>query len=295
MSRHVTILILYLSSSTPASPNSLHSAPMSESESDASPTGNADTDGPMFPLENKYYDEKDKEWILSLSEIQRESELADRAQKHERKQQDLHLRLLLQARENAESRASDKKKRKAGNADLEDGQRKSSRQKTTLGGRRVGETSDAMKEYRRQLEQKGLRDEQRRREGEERKDRKGHSSVHEAYSEADAEGESEVEWDDTKPRASDYSVRDDQPAELIDFERVRIGRDNFAKVCFYPTFDDAIKNCFARISIGPDKVTGENVYRVAQIKGKQSCCAEACGLLTYCRIHRRKAICNGWC
>lgn len=268
MSRHDTILMLDRSSSTPASPNSLQSAPMSESESDASPTRNADTDGPMYPLENKFRDEKDKEYILSLSEIQRESILADRAQSHERRLQDLHLRRLLQARENAESRAGDKKKRKAGNADLEDGQRKSSRQKTTLGGRRVGETSDAMKEYKRQLEQKGLRDEQRRREGEERKDRKGHGSVHDAYSDADADGESEVEWDETKPRASDPSVRDDQPAELIDFERVRIGRDNFAKVCFYPTFDEHIKNCFARISIGPDKATGENVYRVAQIKGK---------------------------
>lgn len=268
MSRHFTVLMHCLSSSTPASPNSLQSAPMSESESDTSPAVNADTDGPMFPLENKFYDEKDKEDILSLSEIQRESILAERAHIHERKLQDLHLRRLLQARENAESRASDKKKRKAGNADLEDGQRKSSRQKTTLGGRKVGETSDAMKEYRRQLEQKGLRDEQRRRDGEERKDRKGHGSVHDAYSDADADGESEVEWDDTKPRENEYSIRDDQPAELIDFERVRIGRDNFAKVCFYPKFDDAIKNCFVRISIGPDKATGENVYRVAQIKGK---------------------------
>ena len=240
---------------------------MSESESDSSPTARTETEGPMFPLENKFYSEKDKAEILSLSEIQRESILAERAQLHERKVQDQHLRRLLQARENAEAKAGDLKKRKAGNADLEDGQRKSSRQKTTLGGRKVGETSDAMKAYKRQLEQKGVRDEQRKRDAEERNERKGRGSVDDGYSDADADGESEVEWDEGKPKASQYGVRDDQPAGLVDFERVRVGRDNFAKVCFYPGFDNAIKGCFARISIGPDKATGENVYRVAQIKG----------------------------
>lgn len=240
---------------------------MSESESDSS-RNNANADGPMFPLENKFYSEKDKAEILALSEVQRESILAERAQLLERKLQDLHLRRLLQAREHAESKSSDKKKRKAGTADLEDGQRKSSRQKTTLGGRKVGETSDAMKAYKRQLEQKVMRGEQRRREDEDGKDGKAQGTANTGYSDADADGESEVEWDNAKPKVNDAVVREEQPAALIDFERVRVGRDNFAKVCFYPGFDDAIKNCFARINIGPDKATGENVYRVAQIKGE---------------------------
>jgi len=94
------------------------------------------------------------------------------------------------------------------------------------------------------------------------------------YSDADAEGESEVEWDDPKARGarrSSSAPRDEAPAELTDYDHVRLGRDNFAKVCFYPGFEKAITNCFARISIGPDKVTGQNVYRLAQIKG-QHCC-----------------------
>lgn len=240
---------------------------MSESDADSPPNAHADTDGPIFPLENRFYSEKDKSEILSLSEVQRESILAERAQLHERKLQDLHLRRILQARD--QNREGDKKKRKAGPADLEDGQRKSSRQKTTLGGRKVGETSGAMEEYKRQREErKGLRDEQRIREGDERKDRKGRGPVDDGYSDADADGESEVEWDDGKPKADNFTVRNEQPAELIDFERVRVGRDNFAKVCFYPGFDDAIKGCFARVNFGPDK-TGENLYRVAQIKGLQ--------------------------
>lgn len=267
---------------------------MSESESESSAKEIADTEKPMFPIENKFYSEKDKAHIISLSEIERESILAERAQLLERKRQDQQLRRLLQARENTESRNSEKKKRNATTADLEDSQRKSSRQKTTLGGRKVGETSSAMKEYKRQLEQKGIRDEERRRQGEDRRDRKGRASVDDGYSDADADGESEVEWDDGKPKASEHGVRKDEPAELIDVERVRIGRDNFGKVCFYPGFDDAIKNCFARVSIGDDKATGENIYRVAQIKGTQSLWQKAPPLKSN-RVHRGKAVRNGRC
>ena len=262
------------SSSTPASPNSLQSAPMSESEAEDSPVGDVDDDGPIFPIDNKFYSEKDKAEIMAMSEVQRESILAERAQLLERKQQDLTLRRLLQgyqAKEGDKSKASDQKKRKAGAAELEDVQRKSSRQKTTLGGRKVGETSDAMEAYKRQREQKGLRDEQRRREGEQRKERKRRGSFDDGYSDADADGESDVDFHDSKPGAERRSTsvpRDEQPADLLDYNHVRIGRDNFAKVCFYPGFENAIKQCFVRISIGTDKQTGQNIYRVAQIKGR---------------------------
>lgn len=237
---------------------------MSESDSDSTPNANGDTEGPIFPLENKFYNEKDKAEILALSEVQRESLLAERAQILERRAQDLRLRRMIQARDGAEAKIN---KRKAATADLDDVHRKSSRQKTTLGGRKVG---GAIVELKRQREQKGLLDEQRIRDGEERKARKGPGHADDGYSDADADGESEVEWENNKAKVTEPVKRDDQPASLIDFEHVRVGRDNFAKVCFYPGFDNAIKNCFARVSIGPDKATGENVYRVAQIKGEIS-------------------------
>ena len=244
---------------------------MSESEAENSAAGDIDNDGPLYPIDNKFSSEKDKAEIMALAEVEREAILAERAQELERKQQDQILRRLLQgyqAKDGEKAKQLVSKKRKAGNADLEDVQRKSSRQKTTLGGRKVGETSDAMEAYKRQREQKGIMNEQRKREGEERRERKKRGSL-DRDSEADADGESEVEWDD-KPKDSYQPVsapRDELPADLHDFNRVKIGRDNFAKVCFYPGFDDAIKNCFARVSIGPDRNTGENLYRMCQIKG----------------------------
>ena len=245
---------------------------MSESEAERSAGPDVDDDGPIFPVDNKFHSEKDKAEIMAMSEVQRESILAERAQLLERKQQDLTLRRLLQgyqAKEGDKSKASGLKKRTAGAADLEDGHRKSSRQKTTLGGRKVGETSDAMEAYKRQREQKGLQAEQRKREGEERKERKKHGSLDDRYSDADADGESDVEYD-SKHRTQRRSVselHDALPADIVDVNHVMVGRNNFAQVCFYPGFEDAIKQCFARISIGPDPTTGQNVYRCAQIIG----------------------------
>lgn len=240
---------------------------MSESASDSAAHTDGDAEAPIFPLENKFYSEKDKAEILALSEVQRESLLAERAQLLERRAQDLRLRRMIQARDGAEAKLNERKKRKASTAELEDVHRKSFRQKTTLGGRKVGEPSGAIVEYKRQREEKGLLDEQRKRDGEDRKARKGPGNPDDVYSDADADGESEVDWDHSRAQANEPIKREEQPAGLIDFEHVRIGRDNFAKVCFYPGFENAIRNCFTRVSIGPDKATGQNVYRMAQIKG----------------------------
>ncbi|KAL8898404.1 MAG: hypothetical protein Q9207_006715 [Kuettlingeria erythrocarpa] len=251
-------------SSASASPNSLQSAPMSESESDPSPAmGDAGTD---FPVEGKFKSEKDRADIMALSEVQRESILAERAQQRERELQNEHLRRLV-ASKKKEAEAAESKKRKADTADLEDRQRKSSRQKTALGGRKAGETSGAIEAYKRQREEKGLRDEQRKRDGQERRDRKARGSLEEIYSDADADGESEVDWSDVRKHVDEARHRDEQPADQRDFERVRIGRENFAKVCFYPGFEAAVKDCYVRTNIGVNHASGEPIYRMAKIVG----------------------------
>ncbi|KZF19052.1 plus-3-domain-containing protein [Xylona heveae TC161] len=256
-------------SSRASSPDSLQSASMSESESESE--AYPDQDDIIFPLEQKYYSEADKAEIMNLPEIEREQILAERAQVLERKLQDQHLRRLLQAREKTEAKAADKKKRKAARADLDESQRKSTRQKTTIGGRKVGESSGALEEYKRQREQRGIHNEQRRRDDDGAagaRKRRGSSA---RSSDKDADGES-VEWDDERSsaggrRRSLSAIKDEGPAELRDFERVRVGRTNFGKVCLTPGFEAAITGCFVRTNVGPDKSTGENVYRMAQVKG----------------------------
>ncbi|PWY96553.1 plus-3-domain-containing protein [Aspergillus sclerotioniger CBS 115572] len=243
---------------------SLDSASMSESDSGSDSEGSApeaEDEGPIFPYEKLYYSVKDKEEIMAMPEIQREQILSERAQQVDRHNQDLALRRLLASREREEARKAKKNKRKASVANLDEGNRKSSRQKMTLGGRKVGETSDAIEAYKRQREQKGKRDELRRREPV--KDQKARSRD-DRISDEDAEGESEVEWDDRERSPS--LPKDDPPVELRDIQRARVGRTNFAQVCFYPGFDDAISGCYARVNIGPNRETGQNEYRLCLIK-----------------------------
>src|SRR5580692_2361620 len=101
------------------------SASMSESESEAdyAPT----EDKPIFPYEKLYTDAKEKARILALPEIEREELLASRSEQVERHEQDLALRRLVATRAKDEAKNAAKNKRKAGAADLEESQRKSSR------------------------------------------------------------------------------------------------------------------------------------------------------------------------
>ena len=231
---------------------------MSESESDTSHDALKDVDDSiMFPLEGKFMSEKDKADIMSMPELKREAILADRAAEAERRKQDMTLRQLREARQKAEAKAADLKKRKAGAADLEESPRKVTRAKV--------KATENLEAYKRQREQ---RNDQRRRNEESRKS--GVQSPTHVNGSSDAEGDSEneVEWDEPKKAPP---PRDEPQAELRDFERVRVGRTNFAKVCFYPGFDATIKGCFCRVNIGADKATGQNVYRMTQIEGIYCC------------------------
>ncbi|KAL9097958.1 MAG: hypothetical protein Q9163_006287 [Psora crenata] len=249
--------------SSGASPDSLQSAPMSESDSESSPTDGAASDEHPFPIDNKFHSERDKREIMALPEIQREAILAERAQILERKLQDQHLRRLLQARENAEAKST---KRKAA-ADPEESLRKSSRQKTTLGGRKAGEASKTIEAYKRQREEKGLRDQQRRDGAAARRaHHKARSSSEGRFSSADAEGESEVEWDDGKSKMENDKLRNAQPAEYNDFRRTTLTRFFLAEFCFYPGFEHKVKDCYVRLPQKSAPGTNSNGYQLVQIK-----------------------------
>lgn len=238
---------------------------MDESDSD-SDAGEMYEQGELFPLEGKFKDATEKEEIMAMPEIQREELLADRAQLAERDRQTRALRQLLNARE-AGNKNKDKK-RKAGAADLdEDEKRKTNRQRTKVGGGRVGEASSGIDNLKRARAEKT--DRQRRRQ--EDKDRYGDTRGNgRGYSDDDASGESDVEWDNPKSKRHSPSPppKDAPLADLRDINRVRTGRSQFARVCFYPGFNEAITGCFARVSVGPNPDTGENVYRMALIKGR---------------------------
>jgi hypothetical protein len=240
--------------SSPSPAPSLGSDAMSESGPSSPALAPAEIvdDGPMYPLENKFMSATDKAHILSLPEIERESILAERAAESLKRDQDVQLRRALAATQAAVS----KHKRKAAAAELDDdgiGVRKSRREKAEKTGR------SALDDYKKAREAKGAE-----RTGRldvkpgKRRDSRSPASA----SDRDADGESEVEW------AAETVRREEPTADLKDFERCRVGRSNFAKVCFYPNFETTMRGCFCRVSIGMNRETGQNMYRMTQIKGK---------------------------
>jgi RNA polymerase-associated protein RTF1 len=219
---------------------------MSESDSDdeggAADTGTSDV---LFPYENKFYDAEDKRQIMNMPEIQREAILAERALQIERHGQKAELRRLFQNRAE-ENKASEKKKRKAAAADLDDAQRKSSRPKT--------KASDTLEEYKRQREERSK--------GRLGLGRRSSSSGSEDASDADADGDDDVEWDDgyksSAPKASPIG-------SLKSFNRARIARTGFAQCCFWPDFEEAVLGCYVRLLTRSEG--NQQVYRMVRIKG----------------------------
>lgn len=238
-------------SSAPSSPNSLESAPMDESDSDAEPAprrGETDEDE-KYPVDGMFISEKEKAEIMAMREVEREQILYQRSNDVERQRQN---RLLRQMVEN-EERKNVKKKRTADTAELEDGQRKASRQRT-------GKANEsAMDSLRRARAEKAKRKEDKAR--------------GRAYSPARRHSDDE-ESDDDFGRARSRTPEKEQekeapPPELKDFERVRLGRNEFAQVCFTPKFESAIIGCYIRIALGPHPETGVEQYRMAVIKGTE--------------------------
>lgn len=254
-------------SSSVASPGSQDSAPMDESESESDNYQPAAANGKMsndddtnYPIDGIYASEAEREDILAMPELVREQLLAKRQEEVDRQRQNALLRRLLKTKPDD---AQSTKKRKASSTDIDD-QRKTSRQRTRVGGSKVGETSAGIESLRRARAEKS--DRLRRREEDRERKRTSYSASRDSP-DRDNRGHSD-RVDDRRTRSRTPEVKEALPADLRDFERVRVGRSRFAQVCFYPEFNERITNCYVRIAVGPgSKKDEEPTYRMAVIKG----------------------------
>ena len=237
--------------SHPSSPNSLGSGAMSESEDEApiSATTN-DISDTRYPVDGKFVSTREKSEIMAMPEAKREQILAERQEEIDKEN---FSRQLLQRREAAqrdEAAAAEKKKRKSTAADLDDDSpRKASRQKT--------EATDRLANYKRRREQMN----EARRSGTDRRDR-GMDDPSRLFDNA-SDADSDVGYGN---RTTNPSTTAQREPTLRDFERCRLGRTNFSIVCFTPGFEQAMEGCFVRVNLGVNQQTGQNVYRMTQIR-----------------------------
>jgi len=250
-------------SSDPGTPNSLESAPMEESDSDndepqprrpdlsaltaaAAAAANASAaaaaaaaatvdEGEKYPVEGLYISIAEKEEIMRMREVERETILAERRDEAQRYKQNRLLRQLVSAQEEKE-KEQQRRKRTADEADIDDDGRKPSRQRT-----KGAETaSSGIDTLRRQRAEKN--DRLRRREEDREKEK---STPRKSGRLQDAYGDEEDDW--TRQKSPEPEKRGRPDAELADFQRLRIARTNFPEICFKPGFEKAIVDCYVRV------------------------------------------------
>jgi RNA polymerase-associated protein RTF1 len=220
---------------------------MEESDSDRDDDPPARSADVPYPLEGKYIDEADKRRIMSMSQLDREEILGQRAEEMSRANFTAEL-----ARRAAN--LNNDRKRKVDSEEPDEMRRENSRPKVKA------RTNDKLEAYKREREQRG---QQRERDNDRRNNRRRSSSAdRDGPSDVDADGESDVEWDDRAP----VKAREELPATLRDFDSVRVGRGFFSEVCFYPGFEDAVTGTFGRVGVGQDSQR-RTQYKMAQIKG----------------------------
>ncbi|KAL6798937.1 hypothetical protein GGI42DRAFT_328325 [Trichoderma sp. SZMC 28013] len=239
--------------------NSLESASMDESDSDTEPAHGASrsttapgaNDDDKYPVDGMFMSEAEKAEIMAMREVEREQIIADRISEIERQRQNRLLRQMVNNVE-IEERKQVKKKRSA-DTELEDGARRASRPKTGKG------SESAIDSLRRARAEKQRRQEDRER-------RRDGMSPH--GRESREPEESDDEFGQSRNRSPEKAAaRELPPPELRDFDRVRLGRNEFAQVCSTPGFETAITGCYIRIALGAHPETGIEQYRMALIKG----------------------------
>ncbi|KAI1289366.1 RNA polymerase-associated protein RTF1 -like protein [Halotydeus destructor] len=214
--------------------------------------------------ENLMGDDADKERLAQMTEKEREQELFNRGEKREvlktRFEIERKLRLAkkreqMKNKDNTDSSMRSTERRK----NIED----KSKQKATL--KVLKEQRDKKKEKQKQIKLRAAdvysdssSDE------EDTKKKKSPSSSDSNSDSSDSDTDKRKRDDDEDGRAS-ADERDDYVITLEDVNAIRVSRFRVEKWCHAPFFGPTSVGCFARVGLGINKTTGDQVYRVTQI------------------------------
>lgn len=213
-----------------------------------------------FPLEGKYKDSNDRENLESMPEMERETLLFERSQimrkyqerrlfRERKRQQEINSNKVSNVR------SSGRTTHATGHSDLKTS--KLSQLKKQREKKQNKNYSDDEDEYRDdEEEEEDNYEEEYKDEDEEYMDEEADYNPLARKSKYEAPSEDEVEWAEDVERESD----------LNDFNKLRIGRSFVAKFCFYPGFNDVIKNCYGRVNVGVNKRSGQPMYRMVKIE-----------------------------
>ena len=209
--------------------------------------------GHPYPVDGKFFSEKDKAEIMSMPEARREQILSERMEELEKETFARQLRQRHEAQQKGVAASSDGKKRKLSTSDVDQAPRQVNHKKV--------KANENLEAYKRTREQRAG---QRQRNAERRSNHKKSPQNRAGSSGTPSGDQDEVQWDATVQPAQ---PRQDQEVTLQKVENFRMTRERFARVCLTPGFEEVTTGLFVRVCIGIDHRTETPAYRLCQIKG----------------------------
>ncbi|KAG1778705.1 hypothetical protein EV702DRAFT_1091252 [Suillus placidus] len=201
-----------------------------------------------FPLEGKYIDESDRERLLSMPEIEREEILAGRQEELMRIQDKRKLHEMLQAQ----------------SGDPESVSKAAKRQRTSRGAtKEKSRTLDELKARRKAKDEK-----KRTKTHSPKRDRSSSPNDMDMSSGEEEDGQItryEEEEEKDRKRFSRQIDPADEPSSLEDLMGCRLTRDQLAKYCMAPWFEDYVKGGWVRYLVGQDE-KDQPQYRICEIQ-----------------------------
>ncbi|KAI0672359.1 plus-3-domain-containing protein [Trametes maxima] len=219
-----------------------------ETESDAElPESEDETETNPYPLEGKYIDEADRSRLMAMSEIDREAVLAQRQEEIQRTTDKRQLDNLL--------------KLQSGRGSADESVSKAAKRQHAVRG--------ATKEKSRKLDElkarRKAKDEKKRtRTNSPKRDRS--SSPMDMETSEDEEDGQITKYDEEEERDRKLygkSNPEDEPITLEDLDKCRVTRNQIAKLCMAPWFEDYVKGGWVRYLIGQE--SGVPVYRICEV------------------------------
>ncbi|KAI0827453.1 plus-3-domain-containing protein [Trametes gibbosa] len=213
----------------------------------ARPESEDETETNPYPLEGKYIDEADRARLMEMSEIDREDILAQRQEEMQRYTDKRQLENML--------------KMQNGRGSAEESVSKAAKRQHAVRG--------ATKEKSRKLDElkakRKAKDEKKRtRTNSPKRDRS--SSPMDMETSDDEEDGQITKYDEEEERDRKLygkSNPDDEPVSLEDLNKCRIGRNQIAKHCMAPWFEDYVKGAWVRYLIGQEN--NQPVYRICEV------------------------------
>lgn len=216
------------------SEGSLGSDAMAESSDEEEAPAAMDS---LYPIDGKFKDEADRNYVLSLPELQREEELAKRAE--EMNDQSFKRQLFQRTQKNDS-------KRKAAAADLDESPRKTSKQKTAT----------ALEQLKKSRADKSAG----------RRPDRHDSPPSEGESETPPRSRSTPVKPQASPQPQQPSIpaASNAPAGVRDCAHITLTRNALHELCTTPGFEDACVGAFVRIQ------AERGSYRYVQVKSFQA-------------------------